>query len=177
MVLAQIMVVKIYNPLSVSRNPNRPLLLKLACSRSVLFSPTSLHPLIIFGLQESEEYWGVSPQPSGSFRPKCHRCYHACSWLLSGNWFGLLCLTLSITLWYHRYLADVTSYQPSIRLHGLAQLKHTGPRWYPSGLHFFMILKEHHGLSRTFWELDHHRFLTDHLSLRGKKSPVLFQII
>ena len=82
MVLAQIMVVKIYNPLSVSRNPNRPLLLKLACSRSVLFSPTSLHPLIIFGLQESEEYWGVSPQPSGSFRPKCHRCYHACSWLL-----------------------------------------------------------------------------------------------
>ena len=53
-------------------------------------------------------------------------------------------LTLSITLWYHRYLADVTSYQPSIRLHGLAQLKHTGPRWYLSGLHFFMILKEHH---------------------------------
>ena len=53
MVLALIMVVKIYNPLSVSRNPNRPLLLKLACSRSVLFSEwTVILP------------YGISTQPA-----------------------------------------------------------------------------------------------------------------
>ena len=53
--------------LSVSRIRIDHLLLKLACSRSVLFSPTSLHPLIIYGLLESEEHWGVSPQPSEVF--------------------------------------------------------------------------------------------------------------